>query len=169
MARSRARKRGELEALQACSVCGKQIKDSGTGRALAAGLCYEHWAASDEGKAYAAEARKLRRLSKDGPAPFRYFGSPPGEEAWPEGPFNRLRLAVSSAYTGKGKPRGLVWIVWTDDVVTVHHDVKQADVGSVTREDGAEVDRSDLAQLARNTEALTERVRHFGHSDTYLV
>lgn len=169
MARTRARKRGELAPQPVCKICGKAIKDSGTGRAVAAGLCYEHWASSEEGKAFMAEARKLRRQQRTGPTPFRYFGAPPGEEGWPEGPFNRLRLAISSAYMGKGKPRGKVWIVWSDGIVTVHHDVKQADVGSITRDDGAEVDRSDLAHMANTMKPLTSRVRHFGHSDVYLV
>lgn len=169
MARTRARRRGEIEPQATCSVCGKPIKDSGSGRALAAGLCYQHWLESPDGKAFSAESRRLRREQKTGPTPFRYFGAPPGEEAWPEGPFNRMRLAISSSYTGKGKPRGKVWIVWSDDMVTEHNHVKQADVGSITREDGVEVDRSDLTELARNTPALTARVRHYGHSDTYLV
>ena len=169
MARTRARRRGELEPLPKCKVCGKEIKDSSTGRAFAAGLCYEHWLQSDEGKAFSAESRQLRRQKKSGPTPYRYFGAPPGEEGWPEGPFNRLRLAVSSAYMGKGKPRGQVWIVWSDDVVTLHQEVRQADVGTITREDGVEVDRSDLAELARTVPALQERVRHYGHSDVYLV
>lgn len=169
MARTRARRRGDLPEAPKCSVCGKSIKDSGSGRSLEAGLCYQHWLASDEGKTYTAEARRLRRQKKDGPQPFRYFGAPPGEEAWPEGPFNRLRLAVSSAYIGKGKPRGLIWIVWSDDVVTEHHNVKQSDVGSITRDDGVEVDRSDLTEIAKVQPALTERVRHYGHADIYLV
>lgn len=169
MAESRARKRGELPELPRCSVCGKIIKDSGTGRALAAGVCFKHWAESEEGKAFTAEARKLRRQKQTGPKPFRYYGSLPGEEAWPEGPFNRLRLAISSSYAGKGKPRGKIWIVWNDDVVTEHVDVKQSDVGAITRDDGREVDRDDLTELAKSMPPLTERVRHYGHTDVYLV
>lgn len=169
MARTRARRKGELEAQPTCSVCGKAIKDSGNGRAFAAGLCFQHWQESDEGKKYAAEARKVRREKMTGPTPFRYFGAPPGEEAWPEGPFNRIRLAISSSYMGKGKPRGKIWIVWSDDAVTVHVDVRQCDVGTITRDDGVEVDRSDLAELAKSIPALTDRVRHYGHTDIYLV
>ena len=169
MAESRARKRGEIPDLPRCRLCGKLIKDSGTGRALAAGLCFKHWQESEEGKTYAAEARKLRRQKQTGPKPFRYFGSLPDEDAWPEGPFNRMRLAISSSYAGKGKQRGKIWIVWTDDVVTEHVEVRQADVGAITREDGVEVDRSDLTAMAKNTPALTERIRHYGHSDVYLV
>lgn len=169
MAESRARKRGLLPELPRCKVCGKPIKQTGKGRGLAAGLCFKHWQESEEGRQFLADSRKLRREAKNGPSPFRYFGAPPGEEGWPEGPFNRLRLAVSSCYVGKGKPRGKVWIVWSDDVVTEHTDVKQADVGSITRDDGVMVDRSDLAQLARSVDPLTERVRHYGHSDVYLV
>ena len=169
MAESRARAKGEAPALPKCRICGKPIKDSGTGRAMAAGLCCMHWSTSPEGKAYLAEARRLKRNSQKGPTPFRYYGALPGEDAFPEGPFNRMRLAVSSSYAGKGKPRGKIWIVWSDDVVTEHTEVRQTDVGSITRDDGVEVDRSDLAAMARNTPALTERVRHYGHGDIYLV
>jgi len=169
MARTRARRRGEVAPQPTCSVCGKPIKDSGNGRAFASGLCHRHWLESDAGKAFVADQRRLRREAKTGPKPFRYFGAPPGEEAWPEGPFNRLRLAVSSSYIGKGKPRGKVWIVWSDDVVTEHEGVTQAHVGVITRDDGIAVDRSDLAAQARQVDALTERVRHYGHADIYLV
>lgn len=169
MARSRARSRGELPPQPTCKVCGKPIKDSGNSRAFNAGLCYQHWKETEDGKAFLLEQRRLRKEKQSGPRPFRYFGAPPGEEAWPEGPFNRMRLAISSTYVGKGKPRGKLWIVWSDDVVTEHLEVKQSDVGTITREDGSEVDRSDLTQLAKTTEALTERVRHHGHGDVYLV
>lgn len=169
MARSRARKRGELPQQETCSVCGKPIKDSGSSRAFAAGLCYKHWVESEEGKKYLADSRRLRRDRRRGPTPYRYFGALPGEEAWPEGPFNRIRLAISSCYAGKGKPRGTIFIIWSDDIVTQHFDVKQQDVGSITRDDGIEVDRSDLVDIAKSMPALTERIRHYGHGDVYLV
>lgn len=169
MARSRARKRGDLPAQETCSVCGKPIRDTGASRAFDAGLCYRHWTESEDGKRFLAESRRLRREKRRGPTPFRYFGCLPGEDAWPEGPFNRIRLAISSSYAGKNQPRGTIFIVWSDDVVTQHFEVKQQDVGAITREDGQEVDRSDLADLARSMPALTERVRHYGHGDVYLV
>ena len=169
MAKSRARRRGELEPLRACKVCGKQLKPTSIGKAYEETLCFIHWSETDQGKEYLKQKRSQRRTQSQAPQPFRYFGCLPGEEAWPEGPFNRMRLAVSSCYAGKNKPRGLLFIVWTDDVVTVHHDVKQADVGSINRADGEEVERSDLAQMARTMDALTERLRHYGHSDVYLV
>lgn len=169
MAESRARKKGLLPELPTCSVCGKPLKDSGKGRAFEAGLCFKHWAESDEGKKYLNDARKLRREQEAGPTPFRYFGCFPGEEALPEGPFNRMRLGVSSTYPGKGKKRGTLFIVWSDDVVTAHYNVRQADVGSVIREDGEEVDRSDLAQMAKDFPALTERITRYGHGDVFLV
>lgn len=166
MARTRARRRGELETYS-CHSCGKMLKPSGTGRAMAEGLCFACWAGTPDGKKFLADQRQLRRTRNEAPKPYRYFGAPPGEEM-PEGPFNRMRLAVSSAYIGKGKPRGKVWIVWTDDVVTEHMNVRQADVGTITRDDGEEVDRSDLAVLARELPALTERTRHHGKGDVYL-
>ncbi len=169
MAESRARKRGLIPDMPTCSVCGAPLKDSGKGKAYAAGLCFKHWAESEEGKKYLNDTRKLRRAELSGPTPFRYFGCFPGEEAFPEGPFNRMRLAVSSTYAGKGKPRGTLFVVWNDDVVTAHYGVRQADVGTVSRDDGEEVDRSDLAQMAREYPALTERVRRYGHGDVYLV
>lgn len=169
MAESRARAKGELPPLPTCKVCGTLIKDSGARRALAAGLCFKHWAESEEGLEFLKEQRRLRRQRTTGPRPYRYFGALPGEDAYPEGPFNRMRLAISSAYAGKGKERGMIFIVWTDEVVTQHAGVRQADVGTITREDGIEVDRSDLAALARDTDALTERVRHYGHGDIYIV
>lgn len=169
MAESRARKKGLLPGVPACTVCGKALKDSGKGRAYESQMCFKHWSESDEGKKYLNDARKLRRDANSGPIPFRYFGCLPGEEAYPEGPFNRMRLGVSSTYGGKGKPRGTMFIVWSDDVVTAHYSVRQADVGAVTREEGEEVDRSDLAQMAREYPALTERIRRYGHGDVYLV
>lgn len=152
-----------------CSVCGVVLRGGSQQRAAAAGLCFKHWAQTDEGKAFLAEQRKLKRQAKAGPTPFRYYGCLPDEEAFPEGPFNRIRLAVSSSYAGKGKPRGCIFIVWTDGVVTRHFNVKQSDVGEIDRADGEEVDRSDLEEMARNMPALTERTRHYGQGDVYLV
>lgn len=169
MAESRARARGELPPLKTCSVCGKTLKPTGKGHAYEEGLCFAHWAATDGGKAFLKEQRTLRRAKAAGPTPYRYFGCLPGDEAYPEGPFNRMRLGVSSTYAGKGKKRGTLFIVWSDDVVTAHYDVRQADVGAVNREDGEEVDRSDLAQMARSMPAMQERTRHYGHGDVYLV
>lgn len=169
MAESRARKKGLLPAAPNCSVCGKPLKDSGKGRAFEAGLCFKHWAESSEGKKHLNDSRKLRREHRSGASPFRYFGCLPGEEALPEGPFNRMRLAVSSTYSGKGKKRGTLFIVWSDDLVTAHYNVRQSDVGSVNREDGEEVDRSDLTEMAKNFPALTERITRYGHSDVFLV
>ena len=169
MRESRARARGELPALKRCSVCGVVLKPTGSGRGYEAGLCFKHWSQSDEGKKYLRESRQLRRAANTAPTPFRYFGALLGEEAYPEGPFNRMRLGISSTYAGKNKPRGTLFIVWSDDVVTVHHEVRQSDVGAVSREDGEEVDRSDLAHMARTMPPLTERTRHHGHGDVYLV
>lgn len=169
MADSRARQRGEKPALAVCKVCGKPLKATGAGRAAEMGLCHEHWKETPEGKAFLKSQRQLRRAKRDGPRPWRYFGALPDGDAYPEGPFNRLRLAVSSSYAGKGKERGKVWIVWTDDVVTCHEGIRQVDVGKVERNSADEVERSDLVLMARNTEALTERVRHYGHGDVYLV
>jgi hypothetical protein len=169
MAKSRARRRGELEPIKVCSVCGRSLKPSSVGQAYDEDLCFAHWALTEAGKEYLKGKRNERRNKAKPPSPFRYFGALPGEDAWPEGPFNRMRLAVSSTYAGKGQQRGTLFIVWTDDVVTAHHDVRQSDVGEVRREDGVMIDRSDLAQMARQTAALTERVRRYGHSDVYLV
>ena len=169
MAKSRARRRGELQDLRECKVCGKKLKPTSIGAAYQQHLCFEHWALTDDGKEYLKQKRALRGTQKKGPQMFRYFGCLPGEEAWPEGPFNRMRLAVSSTYEGKNKPRGTLFIVWSDDVVTAHTDVKQSDVGAIERVHGRAVDRSDLAQMARDMEPLTERVRHYGHTDVYLV
>ena len=88
---------------------------------------------------------------------------------WPEGPFNRIRLAVSSTYAGRNKPRGVLFIVWSDDEVTRHEGIKQADVAGIRQADGETVDRSDLTLLAKTVDALTERVRHYGAGDIYLV
>ena len=169
MAKTRARRRGELEPVRTCAVCGKILKPTSIGRAFEQSLCFQHWAETEEGKNYLKQRRSQRRLAKIGPQPFRYFGCPHGEEGWPEGPFNRMRLAVSSTYAGKNKPRGTLFIVWSDDTVTAHHGIRQSDVGTIERRAGDEVDRSDLAYLARSSEALTERVRHYGHTDVYLV
>ena len=169
MAKTRARRRGELEDLKTCKVCDKKLKPTSIGRAYEESLCFAHWAETDEGKEHLKHKRSLRRQQASGPVAFRYFGCLPGEDGWPEGPFNRMRLAVSSTYSGKNKPRGTLFVVWSDDVVTAHQGVRQSDVGTIDRADGEEVDRSDLAQMARSMEALTERVRHYGHSDVYLV
>lgn len=169
MAKTRARRRGELEAVRKCTVCGKILKPTSIGRAYDMNLCFQHWAETEEGKNYLKQRRSQRRLAKIGPQPFRYFGCPYGEDGWPEGPFNRMRLAVSSTYAGKGKPRGTLFIVWSDDTVTAHRGIRQSDVGTIERRADDEVDRSDLAYLARSSEALTERVRHYGHTDVYLV
>ena len=169
MAATRARRRGELPAIKTCKICGSPLKPTSVGQAYEEGLCFAHWALTEAGKEYLKAKRTQRRKAQSGPTPFRYFGCTPGEEAWPEGPFNRIRLAVSSTYLGRNKARGVVFIVWSDDVVTRHEDVKQSDVGRITRESGAEVDRSDLTLMAKTYDALTERVRYYGHGDTYLV
>ena len=169
MARTRARRRGEEPPATKCSVCGKDIKNSGNGKAFRAGLCYEHWKDTEEGIQYSRDQRRLKRERLKGPIPFRYFGAQPNQENLPEGPFNRMRLAISSTYVGKGKPRGKLWIVWSDDVVTEHDDVTQKLVGTIDRNSGVVVDRSDLALIARTEDALTERIRHYGHSEIYLL
>lgn len=169
MAKSRARRRGELDDLRFCTVCGKKLKPTSSGEAFRQSLCFEHWALTDEGKEVLRQRRKLRRAQGKGPQMFRYFGCLSGEEGWPEGPFNRMRLAISSTYLGKNKPRGTLFVVWTDDSVTAHPGVRQSDVGSIRHTPDKIVDRSDLAQMARELEPLTERVRHYGHSDVYLV
>lgn len=169
MAKTRARRRGELEDVRSCKICGKTLKPTSVGRAYEVSLCFAHWAETDEGKEHLKFKRAQRRQAAIGPIAFRYFGCLPGEDGWPEGPFNRMRLAVSSTYAGKNKPRGILFVVWSDDVVTAHHGVRQSDVGAIDKADGEEVDRSDLAQMARSMAPLTERVRHYGHSDVYLV
>jgi hypothetical protein len=171
MATTRARRRGLLPPPVPCETCGAPLKPSGIGRSAAAGLCWRCWAATPEGRQFTLEARRLRReKAAGGPRPLRYFGAIPGREEEPEGPFNRLRLAVSSAYAGKGKPRGLVWVVWSDGAVTQHEGVRQSDVTTVTRSAGLEVDRPDLADLARSLPALEERIRHYGRGlDVVLI
>lgn len=169
MAKSRARRRGELDDLRVCTVCGKKLKPTSIGAAYEQHLCFEHWALTPEGKEALKQKRAARGSKTKEAKPFRYFGCLPGEEAWPEGPFNRMRLAVSSTYEAKNKPRGTLFIVWSDDTVTAHRNVKQADVGSVEKSAGEEVNRSDLALMARTMDGLTERVRRYGHSDVYLV
>jgi len=170
MASTRKGGLGDRPLVPVCSVCGKTLKRSGVGRSLQAGLCHEHWRVSEEGKAFLLEQKRLNREKTNGPVAWRYFGAIPGGEAYPEGPFNRLRLAVSSSYAGKGQPRGTCWIVWSDGVVTEHRGLRQTDVGGITsRSHGKEVDRSDLVVLARTREPLVERVRHYGHGDIYLV
>ena len=169
MQEPRLRAAGKLPPLKTCKACGKKLRATGVGRAYELSLCYKHYQESEEGKRYAAEKRKLGRQSESGVRAFRYFGCLPGGDAWPEGPFNRIRLAVSSTYEGKGKERGHLFIVWTDDSVTQHTGIRQSDVAGIKQEDGQLVDRSDLAELARTMTALTERVRHYGHGDTYLV
>lgn len=170
MADTRARRRGEAPEVPHCPSCGKKMKATGKGRAKEmSGLCYTCWSKTPDGITYQSAQRALRRTRKKAPSPFRYFGAIPGQEAWPEGPFNRMRLAVSSCYPGKGKPRGSIWVVWSDDVVTKHDNVRQADVGKVTRETGTVVYRDDLTAIARDFPALKERSRHHGHSDIYLV
>jgi len=169
MADTRARRRGAIPSPAPCEGCGAPLKPSGVGRSAASGLCWRCWSASPEGRQFALDARRLRReRAAGGPRALRYFGAVPDGE--PEGPFNRLRLAVSSAYAGKGKPRGLVWVVWSDGSVTEHADVRQADVTTVARQTGTEVDRPDLVDLAHALPAMEERIRHYGRGmDTILV
>tara|TARA_B100000035_G_scaffold254665_1_gene224241 strand:- start:377 stop:886 length:510 start_codon:yes stop_codon:yes gene_type:complete len=169
MADARARKKGELPPILHCSICNKPLKPTSQGKAYAAGLCFYHWSQTDEGKRDLKEKRNRRRSQGKAPTPFRYFGSLPGEEGWPEGPFNRIRLAVSSTYAGRNKPRGPLFIIWSDDQVTRHEGIKQADVAGIKQSDGEIVDRSDLTLLAKTTDPLVERVRHYGKGDTYLV
>jgi hypothetical protein len=63
-----------------------------------------------------------------------------------------------------------VWVVWSDGSVTEHADVRQADVTTVARQTGTEVDRPDLVDLAHALPAMEERIRHYGRGmDTILV
>ena len=169
MAESRARRKGELPPVATCKVCGKKLKPTSLGVASQSGLCFKHWALTDEGKQALKEKRAQRLSSSKEARPFRYFGALPGEEGWPEGPFNRIRLAVSSTYAGRNRDRGPLFIVWTDDEVTRHEGLRQSDVGGITKGNGEVVNRSDLTLIAKTYPALTERVRHFGHGDVYLV
>jgi hypothetical protein len=169
MADSRARRRGQLPPPALCEGCGAPLKPSGVGRSAASGLCWRCWAATAEGRQFALDSRRIRReKAAGGPRPHRYFGAVPDGD--PEGPFNRLRLAISSAYAGKGRPRGVVWVVWSDGSVTEHHEIRQADVLAVTHAAGLAVDRPDLAEMARTLPAMEERIRHYGRGmDTILV
>ena len=185
MAVTRARRRGEMAAAPTCKVCGVPIKNSGNGRAFHAGLCYTHWKDTPDAKKYTSEQRKLKRDAKNGPTMFRYWACRPGQEDIKIGPFNRMRLAVSSTYVGKNKPRGKLWIVWSDDIVTEHENVKQVNIGKKSidpetgkpglekeewRYRGRIIDGFDeYVQRSKNEDPITERFSNQGHEDEYLL
>lgn len=100
-----------------CSVCGQPLKEgAGANRAYRAGLCWEHWDLSPEGRRY--RRRYSLKDRGEGVWAVGYFSGKPGE------PLERrsgLREAIGAAYMGKGAPaNGPLYVVWCDGRVSYH-------------------------------------------------
>jgi len=132
------RDRGVLPPVPNCTHpgCNRQLKfGAGHNKAFAAGLCWEHWRESEEGRL----ARREQNLLTENWA-VSYFS------AQGDGPIERhpdVRAAIGKAYFGKGKPRNPVYVVWRDGTVTVYADLSVRAAKGLTPEQGIELSPSD--------------------------
>ena len=138
MAQKRLRELGELPPLKTCKVCGKTLKQgSGTGKAYAADLCWQHWKQSTQGK---LERRRLNLAKKLWAV--SYFGKKPNETEWQQ--FPRIKQAITASYVDRTmKNNGPVAICWSDGEVTLHWGLTQSST-NVKPEDGEEMVGGDL-------------------------
>lgn len=132
MRAKRQRELGEAPALKQCSVCGKTLKrNAGSGKAYAAGLCWQHWKETTEGRL----ERRRQGLKRD-IFPVAYFGSQPGEEPHLE---RSMRKALSASVTRRGEPNEPVFICWSTGLITCHHGLTAASAYGVQPDDGEEL------------------------------
>lgn len=134
MRRKKLRDAGELPELKKCSVCGRTLKPgSGSGKAYAAGLCWQHWRQTDEGKL----VRRRTSLAQKWWA-VAYFSKKPDEEEWTQ--FARIKHAITNAYVDRSLSRnGPIVVVWNCGKVTMHWEVAQARSHEVTPDAGDEL------------------------------
>ena len=126
----RLRERGAAPALKTCSVCGKVLKESsGSGKAYAAGMCWQHWKVSEEGR-----TERQRQNLKQDIWRVAYFGAQPGEEPT----FcATMRKALKASYVDRTLTRnGPIWAVWSDGSVTIHYGLSATTALKLKPEDG---------------------------------
>lgn len=106
----RERELGNAPPVKTCAACGKKLKQgAGSNRAYDAGLCWEHWRQSPEGK---IERRKSSLVSEKWGV--CYFG---GEKLVPH---TSLRAALSESVRKGGRENLPIFVVWSDGTVTMH-------------------------------------------------
>ena len=124
----KARERGEAPPLKTCTQCGKKLKmGAGSNRAWEAGLCWEHWRQTDEGKV----TRRRQGLAKrEGVWGVAFFG---GEEVKP---FSNMRAALKASVNKGGRDNLPVFVVWSSGIVTCHNGLTARKAVGLQPEDG---------------------------------
>lgn len=114
------RDQGKLPPIKTCSTCGKKLKEgAGSNRAYEAGLCWEHWVQTDEGRITRRRSSLVTELW-----PLIYIGTKDLI------PFTSIRKCLSA---GKGEP---IYVVWSDGRVTLHLGLTTRTVARLKPEDG---------------------------------
>lgn len=142
MRAKRARELGLAPPLKTCSVCGKQLKEgSGSGKAYAAGLCWEHWRESQAGKV----ERRRQNLRSDVWAA-AYIVSCTDKTAAIY--FPNARAAISAAKNA-GKDC-IIAVCWSNGDVTVHPGLTSKNCAGLTPDDGDPVLSEDIDWFHKN-------------------
>lgn len=109
------RDQGVLPPLPVCSHpgCTRALRAGcGSDKAFAAGMCWEHWKTSEQGR---LERRRQNLVSKVWAV--GYFSAAPG------GPLEKrenMRTAIGATFAGRGVERNPVYVVWSTGAVTAH-------------------------------------------------
>lgn len=117
---------GQAPPIKTCSVCGKTLKEgAGSNRAWKAGLCWQHWRQTEEGKI----TRRRAGLAQDRWAVY-YFA---GEDLQP---FSNIKKALSASKNKGGRENHPVYVVWSDGIVTSHCCLTARTAVGLTPDDG---------------------------------
>lgn len=119
---------GEAPPVKTCSVCGKKLKQgAGSNRAWEAGLCWDHWKQTDEGRV----TRRRQGLAKrEGVWGVAFFG---GEDLRP---YTNMRGALSASVQKGGRDNHPVFVVWNTGIVTCHSGLTARKSVGLQPEDG---------------------------------
>jgi hypothetical protein len=125
----RLRELGVADPVKTCSVCDKPLKrGAGQNLAWSAGLCYQHWIQTPEGK----QNRRKGQIKNDiwGVA---FFGGDPPQY------FTRIKAALKASTVKAGRDNQPLFIVWSDGRVTLHLGLTSRKAVGVKPEDGDEM------------------------------
>lgn len=125
----RLRREGVADPVKTCSVCGKSLK-KGAGQNLAwnAGLCYQHWIQTPEGKQHRRKSQIKAELWG-----VAFFGGEPPEF------FTSIKKALKASTNKGGRDNHPVFVVWSDGRVTSHCCLTARSAVGLKPEDGDEM------------------------------
>ena len=130
MRAKKLRDAGKADPIKICSVCQKKLKKgAGSNRAWLAGLCFDHWKQTKEGKAI----RREKEIKQDVWGVYYFCGE--GDDL--KG-FTSIRSAISAAVL-PGDTNLPVFAVWSDGRVTTHPGITHRAARGLKPEDGDEL------------------------------